>query len=251
MKKLLLLPILAAAITVAGADCFRPTIPVQKVKNFDLKNGINDPAWKNSQAYELMTLIYSPSDIHCRASETGTVKYLYDDNYLYVFTDYIDSDIMNFGTVNGEHHYRNGDLVEVFIKPVNANYYWEIYGTPNNLNTRFYFSGKGTVGIPSSFRHVESGIKVFSRINGTFNNCSDRDQGYQMLIAIPTAELNRPHLTKDHPAGTVPFAKGEKWRIQTARYNYSRYLNELEFSSFPQTVGGYHNLKYFAEIELQ
>jgi len=251
MKKFFLLPAVLCAISLlATPETFRPKIQIAKVDNFDLANGIDNPAWKNAPAYELMTLVRSPQDMYRRPQEPATVQYLYDDQYLYIRTELIDSDIMTQGTQNGSHLYRDGDLVEIFIKPANAHYYWEIYGAPNQLNTRFYFNARGSVGLPSSFRHVDVGIKVFSRIDGTYNDPSDRDRSYIVLIAIPTAELNRPHQTGDHPAGTVPFAPGEDWRIQTARYNYSRYLDDLELSSFPQTYGGYHSLEYFAEIEL-
>ena len=250
MKKFLIPAVLSALTLWATPDAFRPKIQIAKVDNFDLANGIDHPAWKNVPAHQLMCLVYSMGDMYRRPSEPATVQYLYDDRYLYVRTELIDSDIMTYGTQNGSHLYREGDLVEIFIKPGNAHYYWEIYGTPNQLNTRFYFPSRGSIGTPSSFRHVDAGIKVFSRIDGTFNDPSDRDRSYIVLVAIPLAELNRPHLTGDHPAGTVPFAPGEDWRIQTARYNYSRYLNDIELSSFPQTYGGYHSLEYFAEIEL-
>lgn len=250
MKKFII-PIFMCAFTLfAAPETFRPEIQIAKVTDFDLANGIDHPAWKNVPAHQLMCLVYSMDAMYRRPAEPATVQYLYDEQYLYIRTELIDSDIMTNGTENGAHLYREGDLVEIFIKPGNAHYYWEIYGSPNQLNTRFYFQSRGTVGLPSSFRHVESGIKVLSKINGTFNDPSDRDTSYIVLIAIPLAELNRPHLSKEHPAGTVPFAPGEDWRIQTARYNYSRYLPGTELSSFPQTYGGYHSLEYFAEIKL-
>lgn len=252
MNKFVLTGLFAGMMLVsfAAADCFRPQIPVKKVQNFNLTDGINNPTWKNIPKYELMKLIWANSDIHCRVSETGFVKYLYDEQYLYILADFIDSDIIQNGKKDGDHLYLHGDLLEIFIKPANADYYWEIYGSPNGLTTRFFFAGKGVVGVPSSFEHIDTGMKVFCQLDGTLNNPDDRDKGYKMLLAIPISELNRPHATKNYPGKTVAFAPGEDWRLQSARYNYSCYLDTLELSSFPQTVGGYHNLKYFAEIKL-
>ncbi len=250
MKKLLLLSLLACVISATAADVFRPRLQIRKVKNLTMENGIDHPAWKEVQGYEFMLLVYGTLQMYHRPQEPATVKYLYDDKNLYVLADLTDSDIMTTATKDGDHHYLQGDLLEIFIKPANANYYWEIYGTPNKLNTRFFFGSRSTVGLPSGFKHQDVKIQVAVKIDGTLNDPTDRDKSCKMLVAIPIAELNRPHLTKSHPAGTVPFAPGEEWRIQTARYNYSCHMNALELSSFPQTSNGYHSLEYFAEVEL-
>lgn len=247
---LLLIAIGVMPLLSATPPTFRPKISVPKVEKFDFTDGMENPAWKNSKSHELMTLIRESADINRAPMEKGTVQLLYDDQYLYVKTEFQDSDIMTNARENGGHFYLQGDLVEVFLKPANANYYWEIYGTPNQLNTRFYFTSRSTVGTPSSFTHQNVGIKVAAKINGTFNDSSDRDKSMTLLLAIPLAELNRPHVTQDHPAGTVPFVPGYEWRILVARYNYSRYLDEIDYSSFPQILQSYHALEYFAVLEL-
>lgn len=251
MRKLVLLAAVSSTLLLsASPSVFRPKVQVAKVSNFDIKNGINNPAWKKVQANEFRRLVYSNSDMYRRPTEPAVVKYLYDDKNFYVLADMVDSDIMTTGTANGSHFYLQGDLLEIFIKPAKANYYWEIYGTPNKLNTRFYFGSRSTVGLPSGFTHKDVNIQVAVQINGTFNDPTDRDKSYKILVAIPLAELNRPHVTKEHPAGTVPFAPGEEWRVLTARYNYTRYMATPELSSFPQIANGYHTLPYYAEIEI-
>ena len=252
MKKFVLLLAMFSVLLGSAADSgtFRPKIQVPKVKDFDIATGIDHPAWKTVPAGQFLKLVGNVNDINRKPLEAGYVKYLYDDNYLYVRAEFIDSDIVVNATTDGGHFYKDGDVLEVFIKPGKSNYYWEIYGTPNKLNTRFVYGSRSNLGLPSGFKHDEVGIKVASRINGTFNKRDDRDTSYVVLVAIPLTELNRPHLKTGHPAGTVPFAPGEDWRVQSARYNYSRYLNNYELSSYPQTYGGYHSLEYFAQIEL-
>ncbi|MBO7328272.1 MAG: carbohydrate-binding family 9-like protein [Lentisphaeria bacterium] len=251
MKKLCLFAVLLGTIILfAAPPTFRPKVQVKKVKNFNIETGIDHPAWKEVKGNDFRVLVYSNHDMYRRPTEPATVKYLYDDKYFYVLADMVDSDVMTTGTKSGSHFYLEGDLLEVFIKPANANYYWEIYGTPNKLDTRFYFGSRSAVGLPSGFTHKDVGIKVAVKVNGTFNNPSDRDKSCKTLVAIPLTELNRPHLTKENPAGTAPFAPGETWLVLAARYNYSCHMDTLELSSFPQIYGGYHNLEYFAEIEL-
>jgi hypothetical protein len=251
MKKLCLFTaLLGMLLLTAAPPTFRPKVQVKKVKNFNMENCFDHPAWNEIKGNEFRLLVYSHYDMYRRPTEPATVKYLYDDKNFYVLADMTDSDVMTTGTESGSHFYLQGDLLEVFIKPANANYYWEIYGTPNKLNTRFYFGSRSAVGLPSGFKHKDVDIKVAVKIDGTFNNPTDRDKSCKILVAIPLAELNRPHLTNEHPAGTVPFAPGHEWRVLSARYNYSCHMDTLELSSFPQIYGGYHNLEYFAEIEL-
>lgn len=251
MKKLVLFAAVSTGLLLAASpSVFRPKVKVPKVKNLTMENGIDHPAWKDVQGNEFRRLVYSNADMYRRPLEPATVKYLYDDKNFYVLADMIDSDIMTTATTDGGHFYMQGDLLEIFIKPAKSNYYWEIYGTPNKLNTRFFFGSRSTVGLPSGFAHKDVNVKIAVKIDGTFNDPTDRDKSLKILVAIPLAELNRPHLTKEHPAGTVPFAPGEDWRILTARYNYSRYLKTSELSSFPQIANGYHTLPYYAEIEL-
>lgn len=253
MKKTLLFAVFTALSLSAAPATFRPHIKVNKASGIDLANGIDHPAWKNAPAYSLLKLVYTIPDINRKPAESGSVQYLYDDKYLYIRADFKDSDIMTNAQKDGGHFYKQGDLLEIFIKPGNANYYWEIYATPSKLQTRFHFGSRSTVGLPSGFAHRDVGIKIASKINGSMNDASDRDHGYILLVAIPISELNRPHAIdgiKKYPAGTVPFAPGSDWRIQSARYNYGRYLNNIELSCYPQAYGGYHSTEYYAQMEL-
>ena len=234
----------------AAPPTFRPVLQIKKVSDLDHKNIIDDPVWNNVPSHRFLKLIYTTMDIRRLPQEQASVKYLYDSKYFYIRADMIDSDIMTTAKKDGGHFYQQGDLLEVFIKPANANYYWEIYGTPNNLQTRFYFTSRSTVGLPSSFTHQDVGIKVYSKVNGTFNDPSDRDHSCITVVAVPLSELNRPHITKSHPAGTVLFAPGEEWLIFSSRYNASRYMPEQELSCFPQAFGGYHATEYYAKMEI-
>ena len=252
MKKQIFL--LAAAFWCCAASAttppatFYPEIEIKKVSGMNMENGIDHPAWKNTPSYQFLQMIGPLSAINRKPAEGGSVQYLYDDNYFYVRAEFIDSDIIVSATADGGHFYNTGDVLEIFIKPEKSNYYWEIYGTPNKLNTRFHYSSRSNLGLPSGFKHDEVGIKVNSKINGTLNDSSDRDQSYIVLVAIPVTELNHP-IKEGHPNGTVPFSPDEEWRVFSSRYNYSRYLNKYELSSFPQIFGGYHSLEYFAKIK--
>lgn len=252
MKTFFLLTACVSFLFAWANEIYRPHIKIHKVENFDLNSGLEHPAWKNTPELMMMKLVYEPEDIRKKPVEGGYVKFLYDDNFLYTLVHVADSDIIVNANKNGGHYYRDCDVIEIFIRPDNARYYWEIYGTPNNLTTRFFYRSRSTLGQYSAFEHKETGLTVRSKVDGTLNDSSDKDKSFTLLFAIPVSELNRP--TKEskeiHPAGTIPFAPGNLWRIQVSRYNYNRYFSNFELSAYPQVYGGFHTHPNFAEFEL-
>jgi hypothetical protein len=121
------------------------------VENLTMAGNVSDPAWKNASDYpfELAMDAYDREPEKIRKSmgnklrKKGTVKLLWNENYLYVGVTMEDSDVVAEGKANQTHLYLMGDLVEVFLNPANETYYWEIYGTPNNLKTIFFIPVAG------------------------------------------------------------------------------------------------------------
>ena len=221
-------------------EFLRPKVKVHKVENLTPDNAIDHPAWKKSAENRFMLFATEPAAINKLPKEHANVKYLYDDKYFYVRAEFFDSDIMTTGTKHGGHFYAQGDVLEVFLKPVNHNYYWEIYGTPNELRTRFHYPSRGTLGLPSGFAPNDLPILVKAKVDGTFNDCSDKDTKWCVVLMIPRSELEKYGYKFDNPS---------RWLVLSARYNYSRYLDKHEYSSFPQIALSYHLYEYYAEIE--
>ncbi len=217
-----------------------PKIKVAKVANLDFATAIDNPVWQKQPAHPFMFYITRTDDI-ARAPEEGAyVQYLYDDKYLYVRGHFIDSDITTSASAHGGAFYSEGDLLEIFIKNAGHNYYWEVYGTPNKLRTRYHYPARSTVGLPSGFALNDCPILVDARLDGTLNDPTDVDKSWDVLVAIPISELEK-HGAK--------FAPGNRWTIFSSRYNYTRHLPERELSSFPQCALTYHAYEYYAEIE--
>ena len=228
------------ARTPEAPETFRPTVKVGLVPELTLENAMNSKAWDSMPKYHLMHYVTELQHINKAPAEGAYVRYLCNDSDFFVRVDMVDSDVMTGADRNQDHHYSQGDLIEVFIKPENDSYYWEIYGLPNKLYTRCYFPSKGTLSLPSGFGPTDVKIGVDSRVYGTFNNHSDRDKGWTVIIAIPRKELEK---------NGCKFAPGQKWTVLAARYNYSVYLPVHELSSYPQITGGYHSTEYYANIE--
>lgn len=199
---------------------------------------LDDPVWKEAPVYEL-SLSKDEEGKGKNLQEKGYVQIAWDENYLYIGVKFYDSDIVQESDKNQEHHYRTGDLVEIFLKPENSTWYWEIYGTPSEKKTVFWFPGRGRLGLPSCFEPEINlnEISVSAEIKWSLNNWKDRDDYWTLEMGIPVEELTKYG---------DKFGPGSQWRVLIARYNYSRYLPYKELSMFPQlSITNYHLLEEY------
>ena len=244
MKKFLLLTLAIIALPVFASSQrrHRVEIEVNYASNVPHSADFSTSVWQKTPAYSFMRAVTHLSDFHALPLEGGKLRLLYDDNYFYAAADLDDSDVMTDGTANQTHLYAKGDVVEVFLKPENQNYYWEIYGSPNNLTSCFYFPSRGSLGLPSGFADNGVKIKVISAIDGTLNKNRDLDRGWRTLICIPLSELRK---------NGMKFAPGNQRLIMASRYNFSRYLTGYEQSAYPQCSINFHCSQYYAQIRFE
>lgn len=215
---------------------------------------LDDEVWQKAPVYNLDFCkdLYLPFEKRRdqrpgidKLVEPGEARLAWDDKYFYVGIKFIDSDIVQESDADQQHHYSSGDVVEIFLKPEKSTWYWEIYGTPNAKKTVFWFPGRGRIGVKSSW---EAGMNldevlVATQIKGTLNDWKDRDEYWTLEMAIPISGLT---------AHGDAFGPGSEWRILVARYNYSRYLSQREYSMVPQlSVTNYHLLEEYGIIKFE
>ena len=175
--------------------------------------------------------------------EPGYVQCAYDEDYFYLAVSCVDNDIVAEGQADQLHHYQFGDTAELFLKPENASWYWEMYVTPRGNKTVFFFPGRGRLGVPSCFEDQGWGLQVGAKMTGTLNNWQDKDQGWTAEMAVPIEDLTRF-------GGT--FSNADKWTILISRYNFSRYLKNIEMSAFPRlSRTDFHLLDEYAPLDIQ
>jgi hypothetical protein len=134
-----------------------------------------------------------------------------------------------------------GDLMELFLKPEDHTWYWELYATPRGKKTSFWFPGRGRLGLESCYKY-ECGLRVAAQVQGTLNNWQDKDIGWTVEVAMPI---------KDLTARGEKFGPGARWTILVARYNYSRYLPWVENSATSQlSKTNYHLLEEYRPLKL-
>ncbi|OHB58254.1 MAG: hypothetical protein A2Y12_02475 [Planctomycetes bacterium GWF2_42_9] len=182
---------------------------------------------------------------NAKPQESSQILAAGDDKYFYLAGTFLDSDIVAEGLEDGLHQYQFGDVCELFLKPVDYSWYWELYGTPLGQKTTFWFPGQGRLGLPSSFEKYSSGLKVAAINRGTVNEWQDYDEGWTIEMTIPI---------KDLTARGEKFGSDSGWRIHIGRYNYSRYLENKgpELSAFPKlSRTDFHLLNEYAVLKLQ
>lgn len=205
---------------------------------------LREPLWKHAPAYKLIAMpIHDKSGERKVLHEAGTIRMLWDEHYLYLGAELDDSDVVAEGTADGLPDFQLGDVCELFIRPPNETWYWELYVTPDNRQTTYFFPGPGRLGLPSNLRSKTNLLKVAAQVHGTLNNWHDRDRGWTAEMAVPISMLTA--------RGEHFGPKAPPWRILIGRYNYSRYLPEVELSSFPElSKTDFHLLAEYCDLEL-
>jgi hypothetical protein len=204
---------------------------------------LDEPIWKKAAAYK-MTLSTGQAAKGLKLQEAGEVRFAWDDRYFYVGVKFADSDIVAEGNADQLHHYQFGDVCELFLKPANQTWFWEMYVTPAGRRTGFFYLSQGRHGLPSNFapRYLPEAAAV---CKGTLNNWRDKDQYWTAEIAVPISVLT---------GQGDKFAPEADWRVLIGRYNYSYYLRTKgpELSAAPKLlVMDYHLLGQYAVLELQ
>ena len=216
-----------------------------------LDGKLDESAWSKAPAYSLSLPLKSYStlpesiqkNLGDKLQEKGKVKLLWDDNYLYVGAEFEDSDVMQEGKEDQGHLYNTGDLIEVFLKPAKTNYYWEIYGTPSNRKTWYFFPSRGRASFPACASYLPEGLKVAATVDGTLNNWKDKDKSWTIEMAIPIKELT---------VYGAKFDNSAEWTVLLARYNYSVYLQKPELSAYPQLSNvNWHIYEEYARLRLE
>jgi hypothetical protein len=170
---------------------------------------------------------YTFNAYNAECVQNGLIKFAWDDQYVYVGAQLTDDDVVTISDKDQSHLYKDGDLLEVFLKPLKDTYYWEIYANPLNARASFFIAGGGRLISDEISRegHLMKDLKVFAKIDGTVNNWQDIDNGWSVEMAIPIKELTRYG---------AELKENSVWRFLIGRYNYSRYLENSELSGITE-----------------
>ena len=204
---------------------------------------LDDAVWKKATVYKL-NLSVDKIKSGKKVQEAGEVMLAWDEKYFYVGLKLIDTDIAAEGKKDQLLHFRMGDVCELFLKPNDNKWYWELYVTPAGKKSELLYMEKGKTTLEQALEY-KSGLKVAADVKGSLNNKKDRDQYWTAEMAMPV---------KDLTAKGDKFGPGIDWRILVARYNFSVSLKDSpkpELSAAPQlSKTNHHLLEEYAKLEL-
>lgn len=213
---------------------------------------LDEKAWKQATVYELATAREAWNNRHpelravygAKPVSPGKVRLLWDKEYLYIGAEFQDDDIVAEGTKDQQMHCNLGDVLEVFLKPAEANHYWEIHISPANYQIVLFYPGRGHHLLPSVIPDKKPlGVKSAITLDGTLNRSDDFDRAWTAEVAIPLAE---PGLKG------VPLDSKNNWKILIGRYNYSCHQKVKELSSFPELrFFDFHSHEEYATLKLK
>jgi len=132
---------------------------------------LDEPVWKNAYVYP-MELPQDKIPLNKTLHEGGKIRLAWDENFLYIGFELVDSDIVAEGTQDNLLHYSFGDVGEVFLKPESFSWYWELYVTPAGRMSTLWFPGRGRLGLPSCIEAYRFDLKVAASYSGTLNKCN-------------------------------------------------------------------------------
>ena len=197
---------------------------------------LDDRAWRNAKVYQLV-LSEGKYKQSGHVKENGNVRLAWDDDYFYLGILFEDSDIIAKSEKDQLHHYRFGDLAELFLKPADSQWYWELYVTPAGKKTSFWLSERLVID-----EDYVSGLKVAATCNGRINDSSHSDTSWSAEMAMPVKNLTELGDSFDMDAD---------WRILVSRYNFSNDLDKRELSMYPMlTATNFHLLEEYAVLKL-
>jgi len=227
MKKILVLLVLFACAAVYAQK--KVAVEVAYAQEVSMDASLSAVCWQNAEKYPLHLGKYNMRDwpkskrknVGNKLRNPGYVQFLWNEKNLYIGVMMEDGDVVAEGEEDQAHLYQMGDTIEVFLKPRDKNFYWEIYGTPNLKKTVFFYPGRGRLFVPSSTAHPVD-VSVTAAVDGTLNDWGDQDKGWSVIIAIPVEMLERKGYA---------FRPGQDWTLLVARQNYSADLPLKEYST--------------------
>jgi hypothetical protein len=192
-----------AGLLGAQQDTAIPTYPVGRATQPPAIDGELDAVW---QAAPMITLQF-PWENQTGAKQKTEARLLWDDRALYVFYACEDEDIVALFSNRDDPTYRD-DAVEIFINP-RPQQETTYYGLEMNAGAVLY---DYVAVMPRLFfkRFQMNGVQLAVHVRGTRNVRGNKDQGWNLELAIPWENLE---ILAARPKA------GDRWRAQLNRWD--------------------------------
>jgi len=170
--------------------------------------------------------------------ERTELYFAWDNDNFYLAAKCYDKNIVATGDSDQLCHYQLGDLIELFLKPLNHSWYWELYATPASKKTTFFFQNR----LRRGETNITVNLRVASSVHGTLNHWDSGDKYWITEMAISRKAL------KVHG---VEFSPDVAWSILVGRYDLNDFLRIRWLESFPLlTQASFHCSREYAILKL-
>ena len=236
MKKIMLSLISCLALTVCAQEKFiRPTVEMYPVKNFSVADGLKNPAWSGVKEYPMMLNAAIPQEFGVLPREEGKVQLMYDKENIYIRAIMLDSEVISEAVDKNSPLPNCADNFYVILRPLNETGFFYLICTPNAIMKATFVHGAGSMRLESANMPLKSEIKVYTAINGKIND-SKRDKSWSIFLALP---INKMMQEVRKSGFNVNESRG--FSFMAGRKNFSRFLEMIEISGYPQPVRGFFN----------
>lgn len=234
MKNIVLLAAVLGIFTLcAGEKIVRPVMRVKKVENFSHKQGIHSKVWKKVKGYPMILNAAIPQDFGVLPEEQGLVKLLKDREYLYIRAELADSEVLSEAVDSTSPLMNCADTFLVVLRPLCDTGFFYIICTPNAIVSAHYVRGAGSIRLASANLPLKTVIPVYTAVKGRIND-GKRDQGWMALVVLPLEQM-----VAEVRALGISISPDTSWSLLAGRKNFSRFLNMVELSGYPQPVRGF------------
>jgi hypothetical protein len=189
--------------------------------------------WQQARAYGLAYSL----DIGGMPREGAEVRFAWNRQGLYVHAVLEDSFVVAMDRRNEQLHFKSGDVFELFVKPLDDDYYWEMYATPfGNRSTLFFPREREGMTVDDFLtRHAYHALEVSADMTST---------GWQTQMFVPARQLT---------AAGAHWGAGTEWTVLCGRYNYNNEaLEDPELSMLPPVLTtNYHLTAEYAVLKFE
>lgn len=199
----------------------------------------DEDSWKNSP----MSPNFTDAEGGRQVGGKTVARLLWDDDYLYAFVQAEDRDVYS-QFQNRDDTLWKEDVIELFIDAdKNKRGYIELQVNPNNAHFDAWFPRNR-----GQKHHFEwnSNMKSAVMVHGTAEKRSDRDQGWDVEIAIPLVDVKGMDTAMKV---NLPPSPGDSWRLNVVRGEKPKDASLAAATWNPITVQDFHALGRMLTVE--
>lgn len=156
-------------------------------------------------------------------------KMLWDDQFFYVAAEMEEPHVWGTLKKHDEVIFQDPDF-EVFIDPNGDSHeYYEFEMNALNTGWDLYLAKPYKDGVKADDSWDIPGLKTAVHVRGTINDASDKDEGWNVEIAIPWKVLGA------HAHKSAPPVEGDQWRVGYSRVEWQIKIKEGKYVKLPNT----------------